>query len=51
MKYLITKKFKKEEVDYIETEFNNFMLEDRFVDLFNFQKFKDFLKSIMSLKN
>jgi hypothetical protein len=45
------KKFKKEEVDYIETEFNNLMLEDRFVDLFNFQKFKVFLKSVMSLKN
>ena len=44
-------KFEKEEVNFIETEFNNLMLEDRFTDLFNFQKFKVFLKSVTSLKD
>ena len=38
-------KFKTEDIDFIESEFNDIMLENDFDDLFNFQKFKVFLKS------
>ena len=44
-------KFNTEDINFIESEFNDFMLEKGFEDLFNFQKFKVFLKSVMSLKN
>ena len=39
------KKFNTEDVNYIESEFNDLMLGNDFEDLFNFQKFKVFLKS------
>ena len=36
-----------EDVNFIENEFNDFILENGFKDLFNFKKFKVFLKSIV----
>ena len=39
------KKFTTEDINFIESEFNDLMLENDFNDLFNFQKFKVFLKS------
>ena len=45
------KKFKIDEINYVESEFNDLMLEDGFLNLFNFPKFKVFLKSIVSEKN
>ena len=42
------KKFNTEDINYIEAEFNDLMLEDGFTNLFNFPKFKVFLKSITS---
>ena len=45
------KKFKIEEINFIESEFNDFMLENDFENLFNFQKFKVFLKSARSSAN
>ena len=40
------KKFKDEEVAYIEKEFNDLVLEDGYASLFNFLKLKEFLKLI-----
>lgn len=37
-------KFKEEDINFIETEFNDFILANGFEDLFDFQKFKVFLK-------
>ena len=45
------KKFNTEDINFIESEFNDLMLENDFEDLFNFQKFKVFLKSIRDEKN
>ena len=40
------KKFKDEDVTYIEREFNDLVLEDGYASLFNFLKLKEFLKLI-----
>ena len=40
-------KFNNEDINYIESEFNDLMLEKGFTNLFNFSKFKVFLKSII----
>jgi len=40
------KKFKDEDVAYIEREFNDLVLEDGYASLFNFLKLKEFLKLI-----
>jgi len=45
------KKFNTEDINYIESEFNDLMLEDGFTNLFDFRKFKIFLKSIADDKN
>ena len=44
-------KFKTEDINFIESEFNELMLENGFNDLFNFKKFKVFLKSVREEKN
>ena len=44
-------KFNTEDVNFIESEFNDLMFENDFEDLFNFQKFKVFLKSVRDEKN
>ena len=44
-------KFNSEDINYIESEFNDLMLENDFAYLFDFLKFKVFLKSIMEDKN
>jgi hypothetical protein len=41
-------KLKVEDIAFVEDEFNIFMLESGFKSLFNFQKFKNFLKSTMT---
>ena len=43
--------FNSEDINYIESEFNDLMLENDFAYLFDFLKFKVFLKSIMEDKN
>ena len=43
--------FNTEDINFIESEFNDFMLENGFEDLFNFQKFKIFLKLVRDEKN
>jgi len=43
--------FNTEDINFIESEFNDFMFENGFEDLFNFQKFKIFLKSVRDEKN
>ena len=45
------KKLSPEDTNYVETEFNDFILEDGYKNLFNFLKFKGFLKSIEEDKN
>ena len=45
------KKLNSDDTNYIEENFNEVMLEDGFTNLFNFPKFKVFLKSISSEKN
>ena len=40
------KKFSVDDVSFVEKEFNDFMLEDGYVNLFNLAKFKEFTKSI-----
>ena len=45
------KKLNREDVDYIEREFNDLMLEDGYTNLFYFPIFKEFLKSIVIEKN
>ena len=44
-------KFNTEDINYIESEFNDLMLEDGFKYLFDFPKFKVFLKSVADEKN
>ena len=44
-------KFNTEDINFIESEFNDLMLENGFEDLFNFQKFKVFLKSARDEEN
>ena len=44
-------KFKTEDINFIESEFNDLMLENGFDDLFNFQKFKVFLKNARDEKD
>ena len=38
-------KLKEEEINFIEQEFNGYMLNDGFKNLFVFPKFKEFIKS------
>ena len=42
------KKFKDEDVLYIEKEFNNLVLEDGYASLFNFLKLKEFVRLVAS---
>ena len=42
------KKLKNDDINFIEQEFNDFMLEDGLESLFIFPKFKEFIKSITS---
>ena len=44
-------KFTDEDVDYIQKEFNEFILEDGYASLFDFLKLKDFLKLITTGAN
>ena len=44
-------KFNTEDINFIESEFNDLIFENGFEDLFNFQKFKAFLKSARDEKN
>ena len=44
-------KFKTEDINFIESEFNELMLENGFNDLFNFKKLKVFLKSAREENN
>ena len=44
-------KLNREDVDYIEREFNDLMLEDGYTNLFYFPIFKEFLKSVVIEKN
>jgi len=45
------KKFNIEDINFIESEFNDLMLEEGFKNMFNFQKLKTFLKSVVNEKN
>ena len=45
------KKLSNNDVNFIEKEFNDFMLADGYEGLFRFSKFKEFIKSIMSETN
>ena len=45
------KKLKNDDINFIEQEFNDFMLEDGLESLFIFPKFKEFIKSITSDPN
>jgi len=45
------KKFNAEDINFIEAEFNDLMFEKGFKNLFNFQKFKIFIKSVQEEKN
>ena len=45
------KKFNNEDINYIESEFNDLMLDSDYDDLFNFKKLKTFLKTVVSEKN
>ena len=44
-------KLNTEDINYIEQEFNDFMLTDGYENLFRFPKFKEFIKSITSIEN
>ena len=44
-------KFTDEDVDYIQKEFNEFILEDGYASLFDFLKLKEFLKLITTETN
>ena len=44
-------KLNNEDIDFIEKEFNYYMLEDGYKNLFRFPKFKEFIKSITSETN
>lgn len=41
-------KIKIDDVNFIENEFNDIMLDEKYINLFNFASFKEFLKSINS---
>jgi len=45
------KKLSQNDTNFIENEFNDFMLEDGYKKLFLFPRFKDFVKSILSESN
>ena len=45
------KELSKEDVNFIEREFNDYMLADGYKNLFRFPKFKEFVKSISSETN
>ena len=45
------KKFDQDDINFIEKEFNNFMLSDGFENLFRFPKFKEFIKLVTSETN
>ena len=40
-------KFKSEDINYIEREFNNILLENGYESFFDFRKFKEFIKLMM----
>ena len=44
-------KLSNDDVNFIEKEFNDFMLADGYKNLFRFPKFKEFIKSILSETN
>ena len=43
---VVKEKLKEEDLQYIEQEFNNIVLEEGYVSLFNFLKLKEFFKLI-----
>ena len=45
------KKLENNDINFIEQEFNDFMLEDGFKSLFLFPKFKEFIKSVTTETN
>ena len=45
------KKLTAEDINFIEQEFNDYMLEDGYKNLFLFPKFKDFIKSVTAKDN
>ena len=45
------KKLNNEDINFIEKEFNDLMLEEGYQSLFNFNKFKVFIKSITGEEN
>ena len=45
------KKLNTEDINFVESEFNDLMLEKGFLYLFDFPKFKVFLKSVINEKN
>ena len=47
----VNEKLNNEDINYIESEFNDFILEEGYKNLFDFSKFKVFLKSIIDDKN
>ena len=47
----VNEKLNNEDINYIESEFNDFILEEGYKNLFDFSKFKVFLKSITEDKN
>ena len=42
------KKFETADVEYIEKEFNDIIMEDGYKSLFNFNKLKEFVKTVTS---
>ena len=46
-----SEKLSNDDTNFIEQEFNDFMLEDGLKSLFHFSKFKEFIKSITSETN
>ena len=44
-------KVKSNDIDFIEQEFNDYMLSEGFINLFSFSEFKNFLKSVVSESN
>ena len=45
------KKLENNDINFIEQEFNDFMLEDGLKSLFHFPNFKEFIKSVTSAVN
>ena len=41
-------KIKSNDIDFIEQEFNDYMLSEGFTNLFSFSEFKNFLRSVVS---